>query len=201
MVRTVALGPRLRKLREKHEVNLRDLAEVCGVDFSLISKYENGRRDLSEDTFWQLRDGIDKILERKEEEKRDRQALAQLFEQGQIDSDLRAALINRFFAEPSFRAVYVDEYEKFSALYRGRHLTREQAAEIRARVDERTAERERLLMALQSARTIEEKDARLAAYEDLFSSVEESLRHEVEQERKEKEMYKRALGQAEADDE
>lgn len=208
MMRTVALGPRLRKLRKKHGVTLRDLADACGIYFTLINKYENEERELSEETFWQLREGIDKVLERKKEEERDRQALAELFEKGEIDRDTRLALINRFFAEPSFRATYVDKYDKFGALHPGRHLTREQAEAIRARakeslahVDERIAERERLLAALQSARTTEEKEARLAAYEALASSIEESLRQEVEQERKEKEMYKRALERAEADDE
>jgi transcriptional regulator with XRE-family HTH domain len=153
MVRTVAFGPRLRKLREKHGVTLRDLAEVCGIDFTLINKYENGHRDLSEETFWQLRDGIDKVREREEEEKRDRQALAQLFEQGQIDRDTRAALINRFFADPSFRSVYVDEYHKFGALHPDRHLTREQAEAIRARAGERMERNARWIESLEKAQS------------------------------------------------
>lgn len=53
------LGARLRKLREKHDVNLRDLGEATGVDHSLIAKYENGRRTLSEETFEHLRAGIE----------------------------------------------------------------------------------------------------------------------------------------------
>ncbi len=199
-MKTVAFGSRLRRLREKHGVNMRDLAGVCGIDFSLISRYENGQRGLSEEIFWQLRDGIDKVLERKDEETRDRQAITEFLEKGQNDPAAKLALINRFFGDSSFRALYVDEYEKFYAAHPEiPHVTREQAHAIRERANERAAERERLLEALQNARTIEEKDARLAAYEDLFNSVEQSLRHEIEQERKEKEKYKRALEQADND--
>jgi transcriptional regulator with XRE-family HTH domain len=245
-------GRRLRMLREKLNVSLRELAEVCGVDFSLISMYENGQRRLTSERCDQLSNGITEILNRRKQEGRfhallraqtedekariiselteaetevlvrmletynvnleteltklkvetqARQALVEFFEKrGHLGQESRMALIKRFFVDQKFRDWYTDEYRKFYAAHPEiPHLADEQAAEIRARANERIAERERLLVALQNARTIEEKDARLAAYEALASSVEQSLRQEVEQERKETEMYKSACEQAEAD--
>ncbi len=141
MIMQVALGSRLRKVREKHGINMRELAEVCGIAFPTISRYENGEREISEETYWHLRDGIGKILARREREKLDREALAELFEKGEtkpLDPEARRALVNRFFTEPEFPALYAEEYEKFYASRPNvRHLTREEAEEIRKRANER----------------------------------------------------------------
>jgi transcriptional regulator with XRE-family HTH domain len=58
-------GTRLRKLREKFGINLRDLSDATGIDFSLINKYENGRRNLSEENFGHLLEGIAQVRVKK----------------------------------------------------------------------------------------------------------------------------------------
>jgi transcriptional regulator with XRE-family HTH domain len=135
------LSSRLRKVREKHDVSLRELGQATGIDFSLIAKYENDQREISEETYWQLRDGIGKILAHREREKLDREALAELFEKSEtkpLDPEARRALVNRFFTEPEFRTFYVEEYEKFYASHPDTpHLTPQQVDEIRRRANKR----------------------------------------------------------------
>jgi transcriptional regulator with XRE-family HTH domain len=69
----IKLGPKKRglKLRAQREhagVNMRDLAKVCGIDFSLISRYESGDRPLSQETYLQFLEGIEKIIEQRREQ-------------------------------------------------------------------------------------------------------------------------------------
>lgn len=59
-------GPKLRMLREKAQVNMRDLARVCGIDFSQVSRYESGDVSLSPQRYCDLLDGIEKIKQEKE---------------------------------------------------------------------------------------------------------------------------------------
>lgn len=41
------LGKELKKYREYYQLTVRELAELTGVSYSFISKYENGKRDPS----------------------------------------------------------------------------------------------------------------------------------------------------------
>jgi transcriptional regulator with XRE-family HTH domain len=63
-------GQKLHALRERAKVSLRDLAEACGIDFSLIGKYESGERPLSQETYLRLRDGIKTAVAQKGERER-----------------------------------------------------------------------------------------------------------------------------------
>lgn len=38
-------GAIIRKMREQHSISQRDLAERIGIDFTYISKFENGHQD------------------------------------------------------------------------------------------------------------------------------------------------------------
>ncbi len=71
-------GQKLRALRDRAAVNLRELAQLCGIDFSLIGKYENGTVPLSSGRYCELLDGIEKIKREREIEAR-RQAFVDTF--------------------------------------------------------------------------------------------------------------------------
>jgi transcriptional regulator with XRE-family HTH domain len=114
--------------------------------------------------------------------------------------DLGDLILHKWLTDPSFGPLFSEEYERVFAEHPElSHITREQAMEIRGRVKEREAERERLLTALQNARSIEETEARLAAFEELGNSIEESLRREIEQLEKTNELLASELAKANAE--
>lgn len=59
MAQAIGEMSNLRWLRLTHGIRLRDLADATGIDFALISKYENGLRPMSDERFNLLRDGIE----------------------------------------------------------------------------------------------------------------------------------------------
>lgn len=51
----MSFGPRIRQLRKEHDLTLRELAERVGIDFTYLSKIENGHGSApAEDTIRRL---------------------------------------------------------------------------------------------------------------------------------------------------
>lgn len=55
----IALGERIKKLREKKGLSLRQLAALCNVDHSVISKIEKGNRNITVTTLFELASGLE----------------------------------------------------------------------------------------------------------------------------------------------
>jgi len=49
-----AIGRRIRNRREHMQLTLKEVAELCGVGYQLIHKYESGRVQISAYRLWQL---------------------------------------------------------------------------------------------------------------------------------------------------
>ena len=55
----VGLGKNVKKLREKKGLSLRQLAALCDVDHSVISKIEKGERNITVSTLFELAKGLE----------------------------------------------------------------------------------------------------------------------------------------------
>lgn len=54
----IAFGKRLELLRTRQNLTYRSLAERCNIDYSDISKYEKGKKDLQLGTILELSKGL-----------------------------------------------------------------------------------------------------------------------------------------------